>query len=221
MEKKTKKYLFTSIILFVLFVLLIVLLKVVDTKAIGPKESVVGLASINGLYIKLVGTNFTLYNITDWGGIPPFVFLLVFGMMGLVQLIKRKSLLKVNKDIIALGIFFILTLIVYLFFEFVVINYRPVLINGILESSFPSSTTILSITLLTTGILELDLYLKNKVLSKIIKYVSMGYCLFLVIGRLFSGVHWLTDIVGAVIISTSLIFLFLFLRDLFNKIIKD
>jgi len=221
MDKKTKNYLFNSITFFTAFILLIVLLNLVDKDAIGPKESIVGLSTLNNFYHNLVNVNFKLYTVTDFGGIPPFIYLLVFGFMGLIQLIKRRSLLKVDKDILALGVFFLLTFLIYLFFEFVVINYRPVLINDKLESSFPSSTTFLSIALLISGSLEIDNYIKNKKVTLVIKIISISYCVFLVVGRLISGVHWLTDIIGAILISVSLIYLFLFLRNLFNKIIKD
>ena len=36
----------------------------------------------------------TLYTITDWLGIVPIFICLCFGVMGLVQLIERRSLLK-------------------------------------------------------------------------------------------------------------------------------
>ena len=71
-----------------------------------------------------------LYTVTDWLGLVPIAFCLGFAIFGLAQWIKRKSLLKVDLSILALGGFYLLVMATYVLFEYVVINYRPVLIYG-------------------------------------------------------------------------------------------
>lgn len=143
MEKKNKKVLALGISLLVVFVLWTVLVRFVDVQMIGPRESCVGFATLNGFVRELTGVNWFLYILTDWLGLIPIVVALGFAIFGLVQLIKRKNLLKIDYPILVLGAFYIVVIVAYLFFEIVVINYRPTLIDGHLEVSYPSSTTML------------------------------------------------------------------------------
>ena len=129
-------------------------------------------------------------------------------MLGLVQWIKRKSIRKVDFDILVLGGFYIITIVAYLFFESVVINYRPVLINGYLEASYPSSTTMLVMCVMPTAVMQLGSRTKNKVLRNIIAVTIVAFIAFMVIGRLVSGVHWFTDIVGGALLSAGLVMMY-------------
>lgn len=150
--------------------------------------------------------SWVLYNITDWGGIPPIVLGLTFAIVGLVQLIKRKSLLKVDKEIIVLGALYIIVIVIYLLFEFIVINRRPVLVNDILEASYPSTTTFVSITFLASAFYPIKKYIRNNKLKTMLIVFVWVYMLFLIIGRNISGVHWLTDIIGSILLGTGLVF---------------
>ena len=143
------------------FIFWTVLVKSVSLAPIGPKGSVVGFSSINSAFHKFTGVHFGLYDLTDWLGLIPVCFMLSFALLGLFQLIKRKSFFKVDFDILALGIFYIVMASVYLFFEFFPINYRPVLINGILEASYPSSTTLLVSCVMPTAAIQLKNRIKN------------------------------------------------------------
>ena len=146
----------------------------------------------------------TLYTITDWLGLVPVFICMVFGVVGLVQLIKRKSLLKVDFDIITLGVYYIIVIFGYLLFEMLPINYRPILINGFMEASYPSSTTLLVLSVMPTLTFQCERRMKNGKLKKLVKLFSVSFSLFMVIGRLVSGVHWLTDIVGSVLLCAGL-----------------
>lgn len=205
-----------SALFLLLFILFTISLTFIDVKPIGPNESFVGYASLNGWFHNFTGVNMLLYNITDYGGIPPIVMGMAFGVVGFVQLVKRKSIKRVDKELIILGLFYILVFIVYLAFEFIVVNRRPILINGYLEASYPSSTTFLSITFMISAIPLVKKYFKNKNICFIIKGVFIAYMLFLVIGRILSGVHWLTDIVGAILISVSLLYCYKFFVELYS-----
>lgn len=202
--KKTKT-LCISVWLLSIFVIWTVLVLCVDVQTIGPNGSSVGFATLNGFVHKATGTNMTLYNITDWLGLVPIGIALGFAVLGLAQLIKRKSFLKVDRSILVLGGFYIVVITVFLFFEKVVINYRPVLIEGILEASYPSSSTMLVMCVMPTAIMQLSERIKNKAVRNIVTYIIIAFIAFMVIGRLLSGVHWLTDIVGGAFFSAGLV----------------
>ena len=190
------------------FALWTVLVKAVDVKPIGPQGSAVGFATVNGWFHKLTGANMTLYNITDWLGIVPIVFAFGFAILGLIQWIKRKNILKVDRSILILGGFYIIIIGAYILFEYVVINQRPVLINGYLEASYPSSTTLLVLCVMPTAIMQFNKRIKNRALSRVISSAITVFIIFTLIGRLISGVHWITDIIGGMLLSSGLVMLY-------------
>ena len=165
-----------------MFILWTVLVKFVDVQAIGPKKSSVGFATLNGFIHNLTGANMTLYNITDWLGLVPIAFIFGFGLLGLLQLIKRKSLLKVDSNILILGVFYIVVMSAYIFFEFFVINHRSVLIQGILEVSYPSSTTLLVLCVMPTAAMQLNDRVKNIKLRKALVCLIVLFTVFMVVG---------------------------------------
>ena len=203
--KRNKTLLFTSLTLICAFLLWTILICFVDVSAIGPNGSRVGFATLNKAIHNLTGVNMILYVITDWLGLAPIFTALCFSILGLIQLVKRKSILKVDRSIISLGVFYIAVIIVYIMFEYVVINYRPVLINGYLEASYPSSTTMLTLTVMITAIIQLRSRIKTKSLKTVITLIIALFTAFMVIGRALSGVHWITDIIGGILISLGLI----------------
>jgi undecaprenyl-diphosphatase len=155
-----------------------------------------------------------IYTITDWLGLIPLCFALGFAILGLVQLIQRKSFLKVDYSILVLGGFYILVIASYLFFEKFVINYRPVLIEGNLEASYPSSTTLLVLCIMPTAMMQLNTRIRNNTTKKVILSLLAIFTAFMVIGRLISGVHWFTDIIGGVLLSTGLVMLYYLVSSL-------
>ena len=142
MNKKVKNIILCVVLLIASVVYTIIVMKV-DVKPIGPQNSLVGLASVNKYFKDIIGNNMTIYKITEYVGYIPILLAGVYAVIGLVQLIKRKSLKKVDKEIYILACFYVLLLGVYLLFEKLVINYRPVLMEGLLDPSYPSSHTIL------------------------------------------------------------------------------
>ena len=205
MKKKNKKKLVLGASLVVAFVLWTVFVRFVDVQAIGPEGSSVGFATLNGFVHELTGVNWLLYTVTDWLGIVPIAVALGFAILGLVQLIKRKSLWKVDHSILALGVFYIVVMVAYIFFEVVVINYRPTLIDGYLEASYPSSTTMLVMCVMPTAAMQLNARIKNTVFRRCAIIAIVAFTAFMVIGRLISGVHWITDIIGGAMFSIGIV----------------
>ena len=208
MKKKNKKALVWGASLLVAFVLWTVLIRFVDVRAIGPEGSSVEFATLNGYVHSLTGVNMSLYVITDWLGLVPIGVAFGFAVFGLVQLIKRKSLFKVDRSILALGGFYIVIMAVYILFEMVVINYRPILIDGYLEASYPSSTTMLVMCVMPTAMMQLRARIKNKVFSRCVMVAITAFIAFMVIGRLVSGVHWITDIIGGALFSAGVVIIY-------------
>ena len=190
------------------FLLWTAAIRFVDVQAIGPQESTVGFAGLNQFVHNLTGVHMSLYTITDWLGLVPFVFVMGFAVLGLTQWIKRKHLLKVDYSILVLGGFYIVVMAAYSLFEVCVVNYRPVLIDGILEASYPSSTTMLVMCVMPTAIMQFHIRIKNQVLKGCIDVLITTFVVFMVIGRLLSGVHWITDIIGGALLSAGLVMMY-------------
>ena len=200
--------------LLVLFILWTLVVCFVDVRPIGPHNSSVGLAGINQFFHSLTGVNFLLYHITDWLGLVPVGVCIGFGILGLSQWIRRKNLSKVDWGILVLGGFYIVTIGVYLLFEYVVINYRPVLIAEVLEVSYPSSTTLLTMCVMPTAAMQLHLRIQNSAIRRCVIVAILTFTAFMVLGRILSGVHWITDIIGGGLLSGGLVMLYHFVTQL-------
>ena len=198
------KRIIMGVALITVFVVWTMLIQFVDVQAIGVNGTLVGFATFNGWFHKLTGVHMTLYVVTDWLGLVPVFVCMFFGGVGFIQLVKRRSLLKVDLDIIFLGVYYILVIFGYLIFEMIPINYRPVLIEGFMEASYPSSTTLLVLSVMPTLIFQANKRLKSVMAKRIIVILAILFSVFMVIGRLICGVHWFTDIVGSVILSAGL-----------------
>ena len=205
MNRNNRKYLYAGLLLLTAFILWTVAICFIDVAKIGPQNSKVGFATLNGFIHSLTGVNMFLYTLTDWLGLIPFFTIFVFAFLGLLQWIKRKNILKVDYSILALGVYYVTVLGFYLFFEEFVINYRPILINGILEASYPSSTTMLTLCVMPTALMQLNLRIKNHILKILLFLTICIFTVFMVIARLISGVHWFTDIIGGLLLSMGLV----------------
>ena len=190
------------------FALWTVLIQWVDVQAVGQNGTRIGFADFNVWFHQLTGVHMTIYTITDWLGLVPICICLCFGVMGLVQLIKRRSLLRVDPDILLLGIYYVLVIACYLIFEMIPVNYRPVLIEGRLEASYPSSTTLLVLSVMPTLWFQANRRVSNAMIRKAVAVFVVTFSVFMVIGRLVSGVHWATDIIGSVLLSAGLYMLY-------------
>ena len=208
MKRKPIFSLCLSLSLLVIFVLFTWSLTVVDLQPIGPQGSSVAWATVNQAVHGFFGVNMLLYHITDWAGVVAIFVAFGFAVLGLTQWIRRKHILKVDSSILLLGIFYILVFGVYAFFEFHVINRRPVLINGILESSYPSSTTMLALCVMPTAMMQFHRLIKNRAVRISLNSLGGLFTAFMVIGRLLSGVHWFTDILGGLLVSCAMVLLY-------------
>ena len=205
---KNKKIIM-AIALLLCFAFWTLLILTIDVRPVGVNNTDVGFATLNTWFHNLLGVHMSLYVITDWLSLIPLSVCSLFAGIGLGQLIKRKSLKKVDKDIILLGLYYILVIICFVGFEFVPINYRPILIEGLMEVSYPSSTTLLVLSVMPTLIFQSERRFTNANFRKVACKFAYLYSSFMVIGRLLSGVHWVTDIIGGILLSAGLFLMYI------------
>ena len=205
---KEKRDLLTGGGLIGAFALWTVMIQYVDVQAVGQNGTRIGFAAFNVWFHQLTGVHMSLYTITDWLGLVPVFICLCFGILGVVQLIKRRSLFRVDPDILLLGGYYVLVIFCYLIFEMIPINYRPVLIEGRLEASYPSSTTLLVLSVMPTLMFQTYRRTRDPRIRRTAAVFVIVFSVIMVIGRLLSGVHWVSDIVGSILLSAGLFLLY-------------
>ncbi len=212
MQWQAEKLIFVSAVLFMLFLLITIMVRFIDVQPIGPQKTSVGLASLNKIVKDRIGANHLRYKITEQLGWVAIAVAASFGILGLCQLIKTKNLFMVDRDIILLGIFYTVVMCLYAFFEKCIINYRPILVKGRIEASFPSSHTMVVVFVMVSAMCQFSVRITNPVLCRI----AIGWCGFITIvtvaGRMLSGAHWFTDIIAGLLLSFSLVFAYTGLR---------
>ena len=82
------------------------------------------------------------------------------------------------------------------------------MIDGKLEASYPSSTTMLALCVLPTAMMQLKTRIHGDAVRRAVLVILAAFSVFMVVGRLISGVHWLSDIVGGVLLSAGLVSLY-------------
>lgn len=205
--KIAKKQLRIAIGLLIVFILYTICLINIDVQKIGPHYSEVGFATLNQSLFNKIGINAFWYQVTEVLGVFPLMMVGYFALRGFFQLSTRKKLSLVDKEILALGFLYVVVAACYVLFEKVIINYRPILEDGQLEASYPSSHTFLAITVLLSAFYVLRK--ETGMVKAIIAYLSLVVMLVLVIGRFLSGAHWGTDIFGGVLLGLTLVSFYL------------
>ena len=181
-------------------------MKTLDVRTIGPQGSAVGFAALNGFVFRLLGGYHPfVYRLTEALGILSFAPVFGFALLGLCQLLRRRSLKKVDPDILLLGAFYVLVGAVYLIFKYCAVNYRPVDLGTGPEASYPSSHTVLAVCVMSTTISQVRARIQSAALRKWTVRLCCVLMVLIVAGRLLSGVHWCIDIVGALLLSATLL----------------
>ena len=211
---KKQKHLYTALGLLTAFILWTAAVSRIDRQPIGPNHSVVGFSGLNGFVHDLTGVHWSLYVLTDWLGLVPLCVMLGFAILGLTQWVRRKRLFNVDRSLLVLGGFYLAVIAAYGFFEQYVVNYRPVLIHGVLEASYPSSTTLLVLTVMPTAFMQFKARIKTPALSRCVSLAITGFTVFMVLARLVAGVHWVTDIIGGILLSAGLVMMYDFVQGL-------
>ena len=216
-----KKYLYLllPIITLTIFIIWTIIVKTVDLVYI-PDVGYLGLSHFNATVNNFVinfkpGLCHKLSNVLLY---LSFASVLPFAIMGLVQLIKGKSLKAVNPSLWIMLLAYVLTVFFYFFFEIVKINYTPDSQAGALKASYPSSHVFLTLSLLGIGAFG---YLKfTKLSNKINILVLAGVGLYMalaVVTRLLSGHHWFSDIIGGLLLAAFVVAAIFTLPNLIKK----
>lgn len=218
MKKRIIKDLILGITLIIMFGVFTLLVMKYDIKNIGVNNTTIGFATLNSWFNKTTGTHLMFYSITDWLELLPLLVCVCFGLIGLKQLLSHKKIFLVDHDILLLGIYYIIVILLYLLFDKMCINYRPILIEGKLEVSYPSSTVLLVLCVMLTLTFQINRRVKNDKTKIYLETLSNIYIIFMLFGRIVSGVHWITDIIGSIILALGLFKLYIsFVNMLDNK----
>ena len=221
MKTAGKKGIAVGISMILVFILWTILIQKVDVQPVGQNGTDIGFASVNTWFHQLTGVHMWIYTITAWLGLVPIVVCACFGFIGLTQWIRRRSLKKVDPDIILLGLYYILVILGYLIFEMIPINFRPIPIDGAMEASYPSSTTLLVLSVMPTLIFQVNRKANQSSVKTTVTVITVLFTALMVIGRTVAGVHWLTDILGAVFLSMGLYFLYRSVVLIIDQHIKE
>jgi len=204
MEKSAKRELLRGCVWLAAFAVWTLAVKFADVQPVGVNGTSVGLAGMNVWFHALTGVHMGLYTLTDWLGLVPVAVCLGFGVTGAWQLIVRRSLWRVDRDLLVLGVYYVAVIACYLLFEEAAMHYRPVLIDGRMEASYPSSTTLLTLCVMPTLVQQVRMRCANNAWTKAVCAAATVFAALMVAGRLVSGVHWLADIVGGALLSAGL-----------------
>ena len=179
----------------------------VDRQPVGYEGTSVGFATLNSAFSKAFGYNAVMSVISNIAMYFSFLVVAGFAAIGIMQLVKTKSLSKVSKTIIGLGVLYVIVAILYVAFKKIPINYRPILKPGEteIETSFPSTHTLVIASVLGSGIIAAKRLFANKNTVKVLRVLFTVVMVVGVVARLFSGVHWVTDIIAGILFSATLI----------------
>ena len=204
MNSKTKRGLILGSVFMLLFLIMLMCVLNVDVRNIGAGHTSIGCSAVNKAFRNLVGVNMTLYKITDIMGIIVILIALIPVIFGVVQMIRR-GIKNVDYDIWIVACAYAVLALFYAIFEIFVVNYRPVLMDGVIEASFPSSHTMLAVTILGVVAIFLWSRMDKKWLKITITCTLCVLAIALVAMRAVSGVHWLTDIIAGCMLGASIV----------------
>ena len=209
--KKRNTRLFTALCALLSFCGWTIAVKYADVRPIGPNGSSVGLATLNGFFHSLTGELEILYILTDLFGLIPLAIAFAYAVLGFVQLVRGRCIRSVDRSILCLGVIYAITVLVFVIFEIDAVNYRPVLIEGVLEVSYPSSTTMLVGVIIPTAMIDIKGRMRSGNIRRLIICTLALFMLFMIIGRIISGVHWISDIIGGALISSAIVLFYSFI----------
>ena len=202
LSTRQKIWLGLSIVGLVAFVVFTMVVAWVDVNQVG-------LSHLNQAVWRQFGKSALWERITDWLG-----YLVILAVLGILawqiwQWVQRKSLRRIDVNLIFFDIVVAVLVFVYIFFEIVIINYRPELDHGVAKASYPSSHAMLFATVLPLLIWQIWHYIKSKPWRIVLTVLLTVVMVVGVVGRLLSGVHWFTDIVAGMLVSCCLDALYL------------
>ena len=122
--------------------------------------------------------------------------LAIFVCLGIYQWVTRKSLKKVDPELLWMPLPLALMALTYLIFEYIfVLNTRP---NGSGEPSFPSTHVMVVTTIFFLVTMILPKYVKNKTARVILEVLMVIMIGLNATGRVLANMHWPVDVIGGI-----------------------
>lgn len=179
-----------------------------------------------GLYF--INNYFATYSINStWDLVTTIIldinFLLIVAIVviGIVQAIMRRSLLKICRNVIVSELLIALMMIVTMAFSSLIyVNSSPVLQSGGKVSSYPSNHIVIVtfIALLcATLVKDYFAYVRFDNVNIVAKYLSFGISIsvisVMVVGKILSGRVWFTDAISGLLLGLFFYSLFLLFKE--------
>ena len=204
MNRENKNTYFNALILFCAYIFFTITAMRFDRLSIGPNESIVGFSTVNLFFKNLLGYNPLFYKISSILGYGIILITVMFFVYTIFDIIKNKSLSKIDRSLFFLMVYYFLLVIVYIIFDkVVVINYRPVILKTTLEPSYPSTHTFLAIAIMSAANTQFRLKIKDVDLCSKVNIIFTIYTFAVVFSRFLSGVHWFSDIIGGILLGAA------------------
>ena len=208
--QQPKRWWWVAVACTVIFILFTIMVTALDGQTVDGHR--LGLATMNGWWRDLVGVNAAWRVVSDVVAVGT-----VFGAVGLlivqiVAVVRGRGLRPVVRDWWGVDLVLISLGICYGLFQIVVINYRPLLMHGVAEASYPSSHVLLFATVWPLLILTLWRMTKRRWVRVTVMVVGMMVMLAGIVARALSGYHWLSDLVGGVLLGVTLVAWYLALQ---------
>ncbi len=147
--------------------------------------------------------------------ITALITLGIFVILGLCQWISRKSLKKVDKELLWFPLPLALMAITYVVFDkFLILNTRP---DGSGEPSFPSTHVMVVTTIFLLTAVILPKYIKSKIACLVLYLLMLAFVILNGVGRVLANKHWTSDVLGAVGFSFIFVAIYCLIYQLIIK----
>lgn len=188
-----------------LFAALTVSLVFVDRQPIAGDGSLVGLATFNLNARAILGQSDLMEKVSNLLLVIPAASALAFAVIGVRQLVQSRSRAGVDRNLWWLLALYGAMLVLYVLFNCISPNNRPILEDGMCEPSFPSSHTLLAVTMCGSAMVQAVRRLRAGGWRTVVLVVLAIGMVGIVAARAMAGVHWATDILGGILLGAALV----------------
>lgn len=186
------------------FAVLIILLSCADVR-VAPNGGKIGLGKMNITVSYALGYGETWYKISKILGYVVLAAAVFNVAVTVWQYFKRKKLIAVDREFLCLCGLYAAVAVVYVAFELFPVNFRPTSSGNNLEASFPSSHALLALTVCGSSAIVAFRKIGSRPWRIAAITAESVLAVALVASRTLSGVHWITDVIGSVILSVALV----------------
>ena len=191
----------TALFFLATFTVFTVMVMRYDVQDIGFNGAPVGFATLNGAVHALFPYDEGCFAASEYIGYFCLGIAGVNALIAFIDFIKARGFRHMHRRYILTMVLYAVVVGAYVLFEFYEVNERPVAA----EASYPSSHTLLALCVLYSEIVLLGHSARRlRLWADILRMLFVALMVAMVFMRLLSGVHWLTDICGSILLSLSL-----------------